>query len=824
MIENQYFKSLPTELDLNGPVLSFSLQPVGVGTTVTGSVTLTGIATASFIGIPTPDNTGNITYQWYKNDVALTDGTNVVGSATTELTVSNLQSPTDNGSKYFLRAQYDPSSDTGNAINEPIDSNVGIVTVAPLVEIVAEPPEVRQVSVNDTTTFSVTAGLTDESYGTVSYQWQLNGENVDDGVVTTTTTTSTSVETNVDETFTEDGSIVLNNARNVVIVSAGAKGGTGGSDAGGNGAPGFFGRAGRLGYINGSRTLSFSIGKRGNDGSSGNQSAGGNGGASSYAKGGDGGGAGQNGWSGGGGGGGGASAVYDSVKGGYTIVSSGGGGGGGGSHNRSAPTSAPNARGGGLGFGRARDAMSSDSSSPDPGDNGATKNGDGGGGGGGGGGASPSNYGGAGGGGSSGQDNSHGGSPGNGGASGFDTRYVNFNYDGFGNDGDGYINIKFTGLTDTDTTVTRNTTVSGTKTPTLTIQSDTVGIQTVQCIVSSEVATNVSVASSVGNFVTASTASQSNLNVEAIGIRNTATLSSINLSNGDFTLETTSADPDNEAYANLYCIYSPDQDLEVEMDLYGGRGKGFDESEGTNGQENYRWTSGEEGGEGGYSRIRFTMERNVEYVVAGLIEAINAPFVYRKGSLIACVGQGGDGGHYGRGGAGGGVFTSGEDGQGRLSGLGGVRVASGDLSNNGIFGGSFEADPLLPGDLQASGENSGRTIKCTKGEYWAEQGITACGDVTAGSKFRLSDGTEVTNTSSSITRGYKAGYNIIQTAGSRGGSDGGKGGNGATGGEAGSSGGGGGGSGYFDGVTMIDNQLGGSNFTKAKIVLRVVTS
>ena len=146
------------------------------------------------------------------------------------------------------------------------------------------------------------------------------------------------------------------------------------------------------------------------------------------------------------------------------------------------------------------------------------------------------------------------------------------------------------------------------------------------------------------------------------------------------------------------------------------------------------------------------------------------------------------------------------------------------MPGNGIFGGSFEADPLLPGDVQASGTNSGRTIKCTKGEYWAEQGITACSDVTAGSKFRLPDGTEVTNTSSSITRGYKSGYNIIQTAGSRGISDGGKGGNGATGGEAGVSSGGGGGSGYRDGVTMIDNQLGGSSFAKAKIVLRVVTS
>ena len=212
--------------------------------------------------------------------------------------------------------------------------------------------------------------------------------------------------------------------------------------------------------------------------------------------------------------------------------------------------------------------MSSGTSSPDPGDNGATKNGDGGGGGGGGGGASPSNYGGAGGGGSDGQDNSHGGSPGNGGASGFDDRYVNFNFDGYGNDGDGFVNIKFTGLTDTDTTVTRNTTVSGTKSPILTIQSDTVGIQTVQCIVSSEVATNVSVGSSVGNFVTSST-NQSNLNVEAIGIRNTATLSSINLSNGDFTLETTSQIQIMK-HMQTYTVSTHRSRFEVEMDLYGG--------------------------------------------------------------------------------------------------------------------------------------------------------------------------------------------------------------------------------------------------------------
>jgi transcriptional regulator CtsR len=59
------------------------------------------------------------------------------------------------------------------------------------------------------------------------------------------------------------------------------------------------------------------------------------------------------------------------------------------------------------------------------------------------------------------------------------------------------------------------------------------------------------------------------------------------------------------------------------MDLYGGKGRDVG---------SYR------GGEGGFSRIRFTMLRNTEYVIAGLTEAINTPFVYRKGQLIACVG------------------------------------------------------------------------------------------------------------------------------------------------------------------------------------------
>ena len=106
-------------------------------------------------------------------------------------------------------------------------------------------------------------------------------------------------------------------------------------------------------------------------------------------------------------------------------------------------------------------------------------------------------------------------------------------------------------------------------------------------------------------------------------------------------------------------------------------------------------------------------------------------------------------------------------------------------------------------DTKATAPSGGRALKCTRGDYWRDQGFTACEDVTTG-QARISDGTVVANTAS-ITRGYKDGYSIIQTDG-RGDSGGGDGGAGATGGNGGTSdSGGGGGSGYTDGsVTVVD--------------------
>ena len=318
------FPRVPTTLDLNGPVLSFTTNPVGVATTSGQSVTLTGIATVSFGS--TADNTGSIAYRWYEDGVgALSDGTKFTGTGTTTLTISNATTPDDNNRKFYLQADYVPSVETGNASNEPLVSGIATITVAPLIEIVAEPTD-RQAVLNANATFTVDAGLTDTSYGSVSYQWTLNGEEVDDGVIQTITRTSTTIPTEQEYNYTNDATVTLNNATNVEITVAGARGGSGGSDAGGPGGRGAQGRAGKFTYANGTRTLSLRVGRRGNDGGSGNFPAYGAGGSSTAADGGRGGGAGGSGWSGGGGGGGGASAVYDQTAGVYTIVSAGGGG------------------------------------------------------------------------------------------------------------------------------------------------------------------------------------------------------------------------------------------------------------------------------------------------------------------------------------------------------------------------------------------------------------------------------------------------------------------------------------------------------------------
>jgi hypothetical protein len=910
--------SKQTTLDLNGPILSFLTDPVGVASTGVGigsigggTATLIGIATATFtsVGVVTnsASNTGFITYRWYEVGVGeLSDGTYITGTATTTLTLSNLITPTDNQRQFYLSADYVPSAysqpsgsdvtagtgrSTGNALVEPFNSETATITVFPLIEVIAQPTS-SGVPINATATFNIISTLTDDLFpNDLVYQWYYKGNPITDGTIidgylqSTVTTTEINFQTVVSNvtrtdavfetvcedvfenrsrsvdrsntvTFTSPGSVNLQpTARDVRVRVAGARGGNGGADDQWGGGSGSGGRFGEFNYSSGGRTLSFTIGKRGNDGESNTQGRGGGRGGDGLNRGGDGGNAGGRGASGGGGGGGGSTGVYDSNYGYHTIIAAGGGGGGGGSLRTPGQPANPTA-GGFTPDGRNRSDGAPGQSCP----------GDLDGGGGGGGGAGTDNSPGPGGsrprqvGGRHGLDDIQpGGAPigsprpafgggdgrfgdGTSGSrtyGGYDRGAASFSFNGSQNDGDGYAQVSWnwtetinervyvrtdcrqvqtgtqevvigqtTSTIEVPTTVTTNVTTpinvtfSGSRTPTLSIRSDqVVGLATVYCRVSSATATNSPILSDIVEYKSTPTAESFLVNIEQISNTNTAALTTANLINGEYTINRQLAGTN----INNIVLYVPNRDITVEMDLFGGRGSNV---------------GSYSGGEGGFSRIRFTMLRNTEYVIAGLTEDINTPFIYRKGQLIACVGRGGNAGTTGRGGFGGGVNIGGQTGSGRNGGTGGAVITAGNLPANGIFGSATSLVAVSP-DTKAVSPSGGRVLPCTRGVYWRQQGVSACADVGT-TQFRLSDGTLVTNTAS-ITRGYKAGYGINETAGASS-SNGGRGGNGATGGNGGTNGsGGGGGSGYTDGsVTIVNTQLGGST-GDAKVVIRVVT-
>ena len=214
-MDNNIFNEINSTLDLNGPILSFSEQPTGatgIGTTVGA----TGGASVSFTGIATgvDPGTGYLSYQWYEQDVGkLSDSTYVTGTASTgpvgtaaTLTISNLITPRDNQRKFYVVADYVASAygggNTGNAWNEPLTSGIGTAEVTPLIEIVAQPPEGRQALVDQNTSISVDADLTDSYFADdLQYQWYLNGELAEDGVKTVTVTTSSSESNQVEYNY-----------------------------------------------------------------------------------------------------------------------------------------------------------------------------------------------------------------------------------------------------------------------------------------------------------------------------------------------------------------------------------------------------------------------------------------------------------------------------------------------------------------------------------------------------------------------------------------------------------------------------------------------
>jgi len=132
-------------------------QPASQTVFANDSVSFTAVAS----GIPTP------TFQWYKNGVALTDGGNILGSATATLSVTGVSSA-DAGT-YTVVATNSLGSATSNSATLTV--NAGIAPT------ITTQPASQTANVGATATFAVAASGTPVP----AFQWRKNGANLTDG-------------------------------------------------------------------------------------------------------------------------------------------------------------------------------------------------------------------------------------------------------------------------------------------------------------------------------------------------------------------------------------------------------------------------------------------------------------------------------------------------------------------------------------------------------------------------------------------------------------------------------------------------------------------
>lgn len=793
-ISINYFRTIPTELQLNGPLLSFSTQPQDAQeTTKSGVVTFTGIATVAYPDGSFPCN-GTISYQWYYDgqkiydtSVDPTSNANIetTGTAST-ITITDV-SAADNGKVVYLEADYNPVGKEANAQNDPFKSNDATITSFPEIVINTQPVDSIVGEENDTT-FTIDAEILPNTFNrTLNYQWQLDGVNLlngkqdtnatvsgTGGKLTVTSDAGDNFKINFDKLATFDNfvsgrtyKITSDGDLTARVFAIGAGGGTSNqrSVKGGKGGA----AKGTITFFEG-ETYTLRVGGAGVSAGEGGFSGGGDGGGGHGA----------------GGGGGGFTGIFrgNSVKHANALIIAGGGGGG-------ANDPAEGGDGGGESGGDASNA-------PGRGGRGGTQSAGGSGGSGGAGklqggagaaGGGGGYYGGAGG-------NPHSGccaDGGGGGGSGYlhptlvaDGKFDSTNAKpGGGHAQDG--TFKITRISDVKII---KATASGVNTPTLTISSSDSGFAgIIRCVLTAKRVENKTVISNDANFV--SVPPRQVVNFEAYTINNLYKSSSVDVG------VTTSYTVDRNTFGTDYSIiqfHAPERDVDIALKMYGAQGSNV---------------GSVSGGEGGYSSINFTIEKDVEHTLIG-ISNNSGVFLYRGSNLIAVVGAGGDAGPDDRGGFGGGVNISGEDAPGNNGGDGGQVVP---LTLNGRFGSIMEGTGITvqTGDIIDTSPTGGQTISCTKGSYWIDQAISACSNNSSSRiKYFNIDGTKIQD-SEKLIRGFKPGYTITSTEG-KGINNGGNGGAGARGGMGGvNREGGGGGSGFADGsISVLENTLGGN--------------
>ena len=383
-------------------------------------------------------------------------------------------------------------------------------------------------------------------------------------------------------------------------------------------------------------------------------------------------------------------------------------------------------------------------------------------------------------------------------------------------------------------TQTIQTTISGSQTNSMTIQSDTVGIQTVRCLIKHPTA-----ALNEGQATNPSEANESDgvLNDGLLTVtRNFETISSVNLQQSNLTVELVRDDDVNvfdTDEQNLFLgplnlqattsdfdmtraitVFPTEENIAVRIEMGGSAGQSF---------------NGNAGGEGGKCTFTTTLLKNTEYTfkLGATIEPTSSigrggagAYFYEKGRLlVACGGGGASGWFGGSGGDGGGAGVAGASGSGPNRGSGGTKYNDGNLPAAGV----------LP-----SGATGGKIESCTTGGYWNTQGFSPCSDL-GQRQFTLANG-QINTATATIERGYKA-ADINSSYGFRhnGGNSQvisptglfvGGGGAGARGGDAASSAnsGGGGASGYSNGtVTITSATQGGNDSSLAFAQIRLLT-
>ena len=382
-------------------------------------------------------------------------------------------------------------------------------------------------------------------------------------------------------------------------------------------------------------------------------------------------------------------------------------------------------------------------------------------------------------------------------------------------------------------TQTIKTNISGSQTKSMTVRSDTVGVQQVKCLIKHP---NAALNYFQGRFPSANESSgildgglltnpanfeaisavnltQSNLTIELVRDDDVNVFDSIdqNLFLGPLNLQ---AETSNFDMTRAITVFAPDENIAVRIDMAGSAGQGF---------------NGHSGGEGGRCTFTTTLQKGVEYTfkLGATVEPTSSigrggagAYFYEKGRLLVACGGGGASGWYGgNGGDGGGAGVAGASGSGQNRGVGGIKYNDGDLPAAGV----------LP-----SGATGGKIESCTTGGYWNTQGFSPCSDL-GQRQFVLANG-QINTSTATILRGYKAAdvnsdYGFRHNGGNSqviganglfvgGGGAGAGGGNAASGADS----GGGGASGYSNGsVTIISTQQGGNATEFAGALITLIT-